>query len=228
MTMVSRHCLLPYLLSLLVAVLVFWGLGFLLWVVGSQRTKGPVQSTTIQTLIMMSEQGEPLNSRLGSPNAELTPAEVSLALTYLYAHPDASSYHLLLNIRKLDLVEYSKIPKFIKAGILTEALGRTDSTDDWGDVNNPIYVPEAGTALLEVGEIALPWLFGVLEHENCLGSMDGETGAWCESCQWRRKDVAYRYINLILSRRPFFSPDPKKRDEAIKQLKKQMDYVLRP
>jgi hypothetical protein len=207
--------------SLVLSFLVFWAVAYM------RRLPVPA-SAAIQTLITMSEAGEPLDSRLGLPNTSLTSGDLPLALIYVYTNPNRSSYDLLLGIRRLDLVTYSKIPKAIKSNILVGTLCTSTWGDDWGDAEFDFWFAEAGTALLDVGELALPALFLALEDASPLDSCDGETEDQFMTIQWRRKDIAYKYINLILSRKRFYSPDPKARDDAIEQLKKERDHIIRP
>jgi hypothetical protein len=69
-------------------------------------TETPSSLEVIANLAEMSEAGESFYMRSKGVDYKLRPGDIPLARAYLFAHPDSSSYHILLDIRELDLEEY--------------------------------------------------------------------------------------------------------------------------
>jgi hypothetical protein len=175
----------------------------------------------IETLVKMSDGGESLIARWDDPNANLQSEDVPLAREYVFAFPNGSSFHILLNIRKLDLSTYSEIPDVIKVNIIIGGLALAHESDDWGGVTD-LSLGEAGTSLLAVGKLAARLLPELLDDGTPIGSAYGETQAHADLTHSRRKDVAYKYMCILMGRRYVYDTDPKKRDEAIKELREEL------
>jgi hypothetical protein len=171
----------------------------------------------LDALVRMSEAGEAVSRQ--EPRSELTKCDLAVAREYVLAFPNRSAYHILLNIRRLDLEAYSSISDVIKARVLVNALSVAREIDDWGDLSDPTSVGEAGSSVLAVGRTALPLLLAILDDGTRIGSFEGEVQAYCDLTSSRRKDVAYKIISLILGRQPSYDPDPGIRNEAIEALK---------
>jgi hypothetical protein len=173
------------------------------------------------TLITMSNRGDSLIAKWEDPNTALKADDVPLAREFVYAFPNASSFHILLHIRRLDLASYSEIPDLIKANIVVGGLSLARQSDDWGDVNDVNSLGEAGSSLLAVSKMAAPLLLELLDDETRIGSAYGEVQASADHTRTRRKDIAYKYMCIILGRRPSYDDDPRARDEAIEKLKEE-------
>jgi len=151
----------------------------------------------------------------------LRPGDIPEAMKYIKEHPDYSSYHLLMTLRKYFPIAYGQITSGQKAAILCSNLTTVIAMNDWGDLVPP-WDDKAAKALLELGKDALGPLLPVLKN-NTAARLNGSDEATDSIVyHFRRKDYAYRYISLILGRRPEFSEDVRTRDLEIERLEKIM------
>lgn len=157
---------------------------------------------------------------------ELRPQDLPLAREYVYAHPDWTSYQILLNIRNLDLVAYARILNLTKVSILFSTLQHTGKIDDWGFLEDDFILGPAGSALITTERDSLGPLFELLTDATPVHSLEGECEALCTDLRFRRKDVAYKFIMCILSRRRQFKRDWKERDKQIDELLAEKETIL--
>ena len=143
---------------------------------------------------------------------------------YIRDHPDESSYHVLLALRRAGPPEYARIPDAVKAAVLTAALARLIYLNDWGylDPREP-YDGEAAQALLEVGAAAAPLLAPLLDDARPAPLFGSETATMSSMYGYRRSDFAYRYLAKILGLAPGFDADPRRRDPDIAALKRRLE-----
>jgi hypothetical protein len=160
------------------------------------------------------------------PERDLLRGDIPLAREYIFAKDDSSAFHLLLCIREIDPAEYARIPPVIKLHVLCSRLRYSQWLEDWGEMADPTSLGDAGTALLALGKQALPCLFSQLEDNRPILTTIGEAVVEVEMCNYRHKDVAYKYIELILGRQPVYSENPVERDRAIKALLEEQDNLL--
>jgi hypothetical protein len=150
----------------------------------------------------------------------LMPNDLAEALAYIKKHPDYTSYHLLLAIRKYYADAYKDVTASDKDAILCSALKNSTHLNDWG------YLDPAGSfdgvsakALLENGKAALKSLAAGLADGESAPLFGTEEATISKLYHYRRKDFAYRYASLILGLTPSFHADPKERDKDINKLK---------
>jgi hypothetical protein len=150
----------------------------------------------------------------------LTPADMSVALKFIQANQDYSSYHLLLAVRRYHPASYKKIPSTQKAAVLCSALKHLHYLNDWGYLapKQP-HDGESATALLEEKQAAISALVPLLGDDNPAPLFGSQESTMSNKFKYRRKDFAFRYIVLLLGETPEFAPDPPERDKSIEGLK---------
>jgi hypothetical protein len=150
-------------------------------------------------------------------------ADIPEALEHIKSHPDFTSYHLLVAIRKYYPKSYKEVRTDDKVSILCSALRNIMYLNDWGYLA-PVdsYDRESGKALLETGRSALNGLTPILDDENSAPLFGSEEATLSKLYKYRRKDFAYRYISLIIGESPGFSRNLKERDKRIEILKNKL------
>ena len=139
---------------------------------------------------------------------------------YVKAHPDESSYHVLLALRRLAADDYERLPADVKAGILCSALSTQTHLNDWGYLGPAeSYDGEAAQALLRVGGDAKRRLTSLLDDRRPAPLFGGEEATLSSLYHYRRCDFAYRYLSLIIGTVPRFDADTAQRDAAIASLR---------
>ncbi len=153
----------------------------------------------------------------------LSDEELPEALSYVNAHADRSSYHLLFAIRRASPSAYQNLGSSAKAAILCDALSHVQFLNDWGYLDpSESHDGEASVALLELGRDALGSLAPVLSNGSPAPLYGSETATLSSTYKFRRQDFAYRYVMLILRRLPTFDADPSVRDGQIARLRTEL------
>jgi hypothetical protein len=154
------------------------------------------------------------------------PADLPLVLDYIRKHPDYTSYHLLFVLRRDQPTAYHKLPATVRASVLFSALKELTSFNDWEEPCEGLdirYEPNSDSPdqmLLEIGRPALPYLLPLLDNRSEASYGDEEDEA--EYDNYRRADVAFRFVSSILGLPYDFRPDPAERDQAIAAFKKEL------
>ena len=151
-------------------------------------------------------------------NNTLMDRDVPEALAVIKKHPDYTSYHLLLALRRYYPKTYKDVPNADKAAILCSALKNSEFLNDWGNPHGS-YDDTSAKALVELGKDALGSLRPILDDATEAPLWGSKEATVSEVYQFRRKDFAYRYASLILGESPVFHADPKERDKDIETLK---------
>ncbi len=172
----------------------------------------------IAKLIAASQEGSTfVEVDLRAGGIALSDEEAARASAYVAAHPDHSSYHLLLALRRRSPEAYAKLPATTRAAVLCAALGHLTTFNDWGHLATiPVEGPPT-EALIETGRDALLCLAPLLDDRRpapFYGSKDATV-----STGYRRSDFAYRCAARILGREPHFAASVEERDRAIARLK---------
>jgi hypothetical protein len=145
--------------------------------------------------------------------------DVAEAAAYIKAHTDYTSYHLLIALKTNYPTAYKDIANDDKAAILCSTLRSTHYFNDWGYLQpHESDDGPSAEALLETGKAALPALTKLLEDGTRARHFGSAERTKSEAYAYRRKDFAYRYVLLILGKKPEFSGDVKQRDKAIEKL----------
>ncbi len=134
-------------------------------------------------------------------------------------HPDYTSSHLLLLLRRHAPDVYDIVPLQVKADILCSTLAAFEWMNDFGYLHpGGSYDDLAARELLRTGSAALPRLIELLDDRTEVYLEGSEVGVY----RYRRADFAYRYVMLILGRGPAFHVEVPDRDRAIATLKKNL------
>jgi hypothetical protein len=158
--------------------------------------------------------------RLGS-------ADLPRFLRYIRKHPDYTSYHLLLVVRRDQRAAYRRIPAEVRASVLCSAIKENDYLGgDWEEPCVEVgfqYPPKSNhpdEALIEIGKPALRHLLPLLDDYRAVSFGDEEEGP--EYDDYRRADVALRLASAILEVPYEFRPKPADRDKAIQAFKRKV------
>lgn len=152
-------------------------------------------------------------------SASFDDAQAREAAGQITTRPDASSYHLLLTLRRTGPTAYAAIPPDVRARVLTDALRSASYLNDWGHLGpGGGYDGPAAQALLDVGNAAIGPLRELLEDDRPAPLMGSESATMSKLHGYRRSDFAYRYLRLIRGEQPDFETDPAARDAAHRQL----------
>jgi hypothetical protein len=145
------------------------------------------------------------------------------ALAYINKHPDYTSYLVLLAVRKYYSASYKGLPDEVKSAILCSALKNSIFLNDWGALApDESFDDESAKALLETGKVALKCLGPILDDDQEAPLWGSKDSTISHAYRYRRKDFAYRYASLILSKSPVFRANPKERDKDIERLKAEL------
>ena len=185
--------------------------------------KPPVLTSRLDAAVKAATAGESYLQSMLYASEPLSPKELAEADSYIQCHPDFTSYHLLLALRQQSPLAYGKVPDGVKAKILCQALSRLLCLNDFGYLEpSESYDDVAGRAIIELGAPALPRLVQLLKDKNEAPLCGSQPATLFSAFRYRRADFAYRYIMLILGRRPTFPVDPAERDKLIDELHKEM------
>jgi hypothetical protein len=154
---------------------------------------------------------------------KLTKDDLKAALAHIRNHKDYTSYHVLFALRRQTPDDYANIPASARAQVLTSALVKTRSLNDWGYLDpGESFDDEAAKALVETGQVAIELLRPILDNYNKAllhGSKEAKQSA---AFGYRRADFAYRYIVLIRGERAIFAESIDERNRMISKLKEQL------
>jgi hypothetical protein len=146
-----------------------------------------------------------------------------LALEHLEEHQDASSFHLLMALRRLDPHAYSRVAAEVRAQILCSALQHVIALDDWGYLDpSGSYDGPAAAALLETGDVARSCLVPILDDKRSAKLFGSEAATMSTLYEYRRCDFAYRYLCLLTGKPADFDAVVHNRDLKIEQLKRDL------
>jgi hypothetical protein len=149
------------------------------------------------------------------------PRERDAAVGWISANPAANALLLLLALRREAPDAYASIPADARAHVLAAALRERALLNDFGWIGErgAGHDREAGQAVLELGEAAVPALRPLLDDRSEAPLEGSEEATLAEELGLRRADFAYRFLARILGREPEFDNDPAVRDEQIARLR---------
>ena len=178
-----------------------------------------MSESVIDRLIQASRDRRLLGQSPDWAQAHLDDGQIREAAGQIAARPDASSYHLLMTLRRAAPEAYAAIPAETRASVLVDALASTAYLNDWGYLGpEGTHDSVAAQALLETGEAARKPLLALLKDDSPAPLMGSETAAIASRFGYRRSDYAYRYLRLLDGETPEFDPDPATRDAAHERL----------
>ena len=152
------------------------------------------------------------------------PAERDAAVGWIRANPRANALLLLLALRREAPDAYAAIPAEARAQVLAAALAERAVLNDFGWIGErgAGHDREAGQALLELGEAAVPALGPLLDDLSEAPLEGSEEATLADELGLRRADFAYRYLARIRGGEPEFDNDPAVRDEQIARLRAEL------
>jgi hypothetical protein len=182
-------------------------------------------SKRLTAAIKASESGSYAFFQFEDSLADMSEDEVYAAAQYTSNNTNISSYFLLLALYQQAPEVYSQLSAEKRADIICDALKKLLVVNDFqlleSTASSSNYV--AGRALLDIGEPAIPCLAKLLDNYDDVRFIGSEESAISEVDSYRRADYAYKYIMLILKKKPFYSEDPKERDGRIAALKAELE-----
>ena len=157
----------------------------------------------------------------------LSDDELHHAADYVRAHPDETSFFVLLLIRSRSREIYGALSADTRAKVICDAMRELTFLNDWGllEPEDP-YDAAAGKALVEIGAPALLYLRSLLDNVSPALLWGSEEASLTEQYQLRRADYAYRYTMLILGHEPVFHENIELRDQALAELRAELDTTL--
>lgn len=177
----------------------------------------------IKELIAESTKKEMLVYSRALKSRKVLVGEVPAFLAYIATNSDYRSYHLLFALRRDHRKVYNDIPASVRVSILSSTLKKTDCLNDWGDLRLELadfLEYEPASALLEIGQTAVPFLIPLLD-DSAPATLEGsEEATESYDAKYRRCDWACRFITLILNIPYAFSVNPNERDKQIVALRK--------
>src|SRR5262245_31904373 len=153
------------------------------------------ESPRVRDLVKAGKTKQPIEDTDAWTTNPLQPADIPEAMNYIKKHPDYSSYHLLMTLRKYFPSAYGQITSGQKAAILCSNLTTVIAMNDWGNPVPP-WDDEAAKALLELGKDALGALLPVLKNNTAARLNGSDEATDSIAYHFRRKDFAFRYISL--------------------------------
>jgi hypothetical protein len=170
-------------------------------------------------------------STLGDSDAyyeerHLGPTDLPRFLRYISKHPDYTSYHLLLVVRRDQREAYRKIPAEVRASVLCSTIKEHHHLSDWTEpcvelgFAYPADSNEPDQALIEIGKPALRYLLPLLDDYSAARFGDEEEEPGYDD--YRRADVALRLASGILGLPYEFQAEPAERDRAIATFKREV------
>ena len=177
----------------------------------------------IDRLVAASRDGLMLGQAPEYRTAHFSDADTAEAIGQINARPDATSYHLLLSLRRNAREAYEQISPSTRAAVLTGALRTLSNLNDFGHLGpGGGYDGPAAKPLLEIGRAAIKPLVALLSDERPAPLMGSEEATLSQDYGYRRCDFAFRYLSEILGRDPQFAPTPAERDPAIAALRAEL------
>ena len=157
----------------------------------------------------------------------LSESELRHGADYVRAHPDETSFHVLLIVRSRSPRIYEDLPLDTRAKVICDAMAQLMLLNEFGclEPKDP-YDGPAAKALIEIGGPALLRLRPLLDDERPALLWGGEEAMLTEEYQLRRADYAYRSATLILGREPVFHEDINLRDQLLAELRAELDTTL--
>jgi hypothetical protein len=152
------------------------------------------------------------------------PAERDAAVGWITANPFANALLLMLALRREAPDAYAQVPPDARARVLAAALHERAVLNDFGYIGErgEAHDREAGQALLELGDAAVPALRPLLDDLTEAPLEGSEEATLAEELGLRRADFAYRYLARILGREPEFDLRPGTRDDHIARLRAEL------
>lgn len=217
-------------LALLIAVLIYaYSLA------NGPQNRPRADSHPVEQLIRLSEY---TMSLFDSHDVMLDAGDIPAALKQVRTHPDFSSLHVLMALRRHHQGVYASIEAGTKARILISCLNQTECADDWsymsgelgltilprGHLAQPYAVDYAAArALLELpAKVTIPQLIEVLQNEEEIVWSGSAEATRSRLERLRRCDLAYRYICILIGVKPEYTRSVKQRDQAIASLMRQL------
>lgn len=177
----------------------------------------------VDRLVAASEDGLMLAQAPDYRSAHFSDSDAAEALGQLGARPDATSYHLLLSLRRNAPEAYKEVPPETRTAVIADALRTQGNLNDFGHLGpGGGYDGPAARALVEIGEPAIKPLLALLSDARPAPLMGSEEATLSSDHGYRRSDFAFRYLSLLLGREPKFAPTPAERDPAIAALRSEL------
>ena len=139
------------------------------------------------------------------------------AVGWITANPHANALLLMLALRREAPDAYATIPAGARARVLAAALAERAVLNDFGWIGErgAGHDREAGQALLELGDAAIPALHAAARRHVSEAPLDGsEEATLAEELGLRRADFAYRYLARIAGREPGVRQRPRGQGRA--------------
>jgi hypothetical protein len=183
-------------------------------------------SAQIDALVADAEAGVPLGLSGAYETAHFDAEGARAAAHRIRARPDASSFHLLLALRRESPETYDGLPGQLRAEVLTDALRTLSMLNDfsWMEPGGPGHDWSAGRALLELGDAARAPLVALLDDDRPARLGGSEAATLSMLHDYRRADYAYRYLSKLLGRDPVFAAQPAQREAAIRALRDELAH----
>jgi hypothetical protein len=183
-----------------------------------------VTGSVVDRLVAASTSGLMLAQAPDYRAGQFSPAEAAEAIGQVNARPDATSYHLLLSLRRNAPEAYEQIAPETRAAVLTDALQTQANLNDFGHLGpGGGYDGPAAQPLVEIGAPAIEPLTALLSDDRPAPLMGSEEATLSHDHSYRRSDFAFRYLSEILGREPEFAPTPAERDPAIAALRAEVE-----
>jgi hypothetical protein len=183
-------------------------------------------SGLVESLVADGEQETPLGLSDGYVAGGFDTDVARDATDRVRAHPDASSFVLLLALRRHAPDVYAEVPAELRAQVLVSALRDLQFLDDfsWMEPGGHGYDTTAARALLELGDAASGPLVDLLDDPRPAPLSGSEPATMSHLYRYRRADFAYRYLCKLLQRDADFAAEPAERDEAIAALRSELEH----
>jgi hypothetical protein len=175
--------------------------------------------SAIDRLIEDSINGRLLGQSRDWLTASFDETQAQEAAGQITARPDASSYHLLLTLRRAAPTAYAAIAPEVRARVLIDALRSASYLNDWGHLGpGGGHDGPAAQALLDTGDAAIGPLRELLDDDRPARLMGSESATISSQYGYRHSDYAYRYLRLVRGEDPDFEAEPAQRDAAHERL----------
>ena len=169
--------------------------------------------STIDRLIQHSRDGHLLGQAREWVDGALDDAQAREAAGQVQARPDASSFHLLMTLRRAAPAAYAALPPATRATVLVDTLRTATYLNDFGHLGPGGGADgPAGPALIETGEAAREPLLALLEDRDEAPLMGSEAATMSNLYGYRRSDFAYRFLRRLDGEDPELAEDPADRD----------------
>jgi hypothetical protein len=141
---------------------------------------------------------------------------------HIKQHPDYSSFHMLMALRRHHAEEYKTVAAETKSAILADALKQAHIFNNFGHLDS---TNDLGKEWIELGTPAINSLGQILDDKRSAPHIGSEDATMSSVYSYRRCDYAYRYIMLIRGESPAFPRSVDVRDTQIEDLKKKFSAV---